>query len=219
MPFLSRLSGVSLLVLCVLSLPVAAAIGPQSVQSLAFTVMRNGDEIGTHTLKFTRSGDMLDVDIKTNIEVSIAFITVFRFVHQGHEIWNAGKLINLESTTNDDGKQHTLVVSRIQNTLSVVGDGKSSSVDTGILPASLWNPRLVQTPQATLLNTLDGSRMAVQVTAVGEDMVAGPSGPAPAKHYSMRGQLDRDLWYDAAGTLVKMQLKGSDGSEIQYVLK
>ena len=52
-----------------------------------------------------------------------------------------------------------------------------------------------------------------------EEPVKGPGGPVPAKHYAITGDLQRELWFDSHGTLLKVRFKGQDGSDIQYVLK
>jgi len=39
-----------------------------------------------------------------------------------------------------------------------------------------------------------------------------------ARHYAISGDLQRELWYDAGGRLVKVRFAASDGTDIQYVL-
>ena len=35
----------------------------------------------------------------------------------------------------------------------------------------------------------------------------------------MTGQFERELWYDNDGVLVRVEFKGEDGSDIQYVIE
>ncbi|MEX0839964.1 MAG: DUF6134 family protein [Parvibaculum sp.] len=197
-------------------LSAAQATVPQGGE-LNFTVLRKGDEIGTHRLEFEQAGDELKVEIETDVAVKMLGIAVYRFEHEGHEVWRDGRLVSLNSKTNDDGTAHHLSVSRDAETLVVDGDGRQGPEDGAIIPASLWNEDLVK--QSALLNTLDGSKMPVTVTTVGPETVEVDGKNLTATHYSVKGQLNRELWYDESGVLVQVKFDGADGSEISYVLR
>ncbi len=183
---------------------------------LRFQVLREGSPIGTHTLRFAEDADALRVEVVTDVAVDVAFITVYRFAHEGREVWRDGRLVALDSQTDDDGTDHRLTISAEGGKLVVEGDGKRSEAAPGIIPASLWHPELVEQP--VLLNTLDGRAMAVDVTLVGTEAVPARGGTVEARHYAIRGDLERDVWYDDAGTLVRVRFTGSDGSDIVYNL-
>jgi len=85
-----------------------------------------------------------------------------------------------------------------------------------VVPASLWNMATVS--QTHLLNTLDGSDMAIMVKDLGEEAVKVMGKDVMARHYAISGDLQRELWYDAGGRLVKVRFAASDGTDIQYVL-
>ncbi len=205
--------------LSVCSATVQAAAVPATGE-LDFTVLRDGEEIGTHVLHFDVGADgSVDVDIETDIEVSMMFVTVYRFEHEGHEHWENGRLLSLNSSTDDDGEDHELVVTTDDASTRVADNGVAGERPAGLLPASLWNDGIVAQPKTTLLNTLDGSAMDVTVTRVGEDEVQGLSGPVKASHYVLAGDLSRELWYDPNGVLVKVRFSGEDGSNIEYVLR
>jgi hypothetical protein len=184
---------------------------------LDFTVYRDGDEVGSSEILFRQSGDQTEVDVVTEIVVTVAFVPVFRFEHEAHEVWKDGHLVSLVSQTNDDGTAHQLEVRESDASLDVVGDGVSSKAEMSIIPASLWNPQIVE--QSTILNSLSGEELAVQVAYIGEEEVAVKGNQVPARHYSMTGQFERELWYDDDGVLVRIEFKGKDGSDIQYVIE
>ncbi|MGE5516925.1 MAG: DUF6134 family protein [Bacteroidota bacterium] len=184
--------------------------------SLNFTVLRNGDVVGTHSVRFQPQPDGLRVAVDTNVVVKMAMIPVYRFEHHGQELWQNDQLVALNSTTNDDGTHHTLKVSAAASALDVNGDGTVSHLPSVTLPASLWNR--ATTTQSTLMNSLDGHAMAVHVSDLGDDTVTVHGQPRRAHHYAMAGDLARELWYDGSGTLVQLRFKGKDDSDIQYVL-
>ena len=198
----------------VLSLLTSVAIADDG---LTFTVMRNGDEIGTHEIEITSRGDRMEVEIETEVAVKLAFITVYNFDHEGHEVWQGGRLVSYESRTDDDGTEKSLRARAAGDHLAVDGSAAKRNAPASVIPGSLWNQATVA--QSKLMNSLDGSEMAIAVADLGdEDVVAGGKS-LRARHYSLTGDLQREVWYDSAGRLVKVRFSGSDGSDIQYLLK
>lgn len=192
-----------------------ASAAPSS-EILAFTVLRNGDPVGTHTIAVHPNGDGAAVSIATEVVVKVAMIPVYRFEHHSEESWSGDHLISLSSQTNDDGTQHAVNVAEANGSLRGTADGKAVQVADPIIPASLWEPRVVA--QTALLNTLDGHAMTVHSADAGVDTVTVRGKPVSAHHYQMTGDLARDLWYDTDGHLVQVQFKAKDDSVIRYVL-
>ena len=199
----------------VIALPASALPVPK--QPLTFTVLRNGEPVGTNTITFQSTAAGLQVDVKTAIVVKITVIPVYRFEHEGHEVWQGDRLVSLRSVTNDDGTPHQLVVDARGDGLEVKGDGYSGPAAAGSIPGSLWNPAVPQ--QSTLLNSLDGKLMKVATKDVGEETILVRGTASKARHYVVDGDLKRDLWYDSDGSLVQIHLKAKDDSDILYVLR
>ncbi|MEJ1994880.1 MAG: DUF6134 family protein [Limibacillus sp.] len=195
------------------------AAGVPSSQELNFTILRDGDEVGSHVIRFDGQADNLEVDIATDVAVKLPLvgITVYHFKHRGHELWTDGALQELDSTTDDDGTEHALSVERRSNDLIVKSDVTDATYEGSIVPASLWNDALLQ--RASLLNTLDGSEMAVTVSDLGMDKIQRHGRTVEAHHYKIDGELNREVWYDPEGVLVQVRFAAKDDSEIQYVLE
>ena len=194
-----------------------AAIVPDS-GLLNFAVMREGKQIGTHVLTFRQTGERIDVTIKTRIAVKFAFITVYHFEHDGQETWRNGRLIALKTVTNDDGTDHTLTVSLDgAGQLRAIGDGKEMTASPNVVPASLWNPAFVRTK--ALMDSLVGKRLDIKIADRGVETVMVKDVKKNARHYSMTGELARELWYDDNWVLVRMALTGKDGSAVEYILR
>ena len=210
----SRLAALALVFGLTFAAPAWAVQFP--AQPLSFTVLRDGDAVGTHVLRFQPQADGVTVDIQTKVLVKIAMIPVYRFEHHGHEQWRASQLVELDSTTNDDGTQHSVKAAADAGALDVKGDGHDSRLPAAILPASLWNRDAMS--QSMLMNTLDGHAMKVNIADMGEDSVTVHGNLRPAHHYAMTGDLSRELWYDGQGTLVQVRFKAKDDSDIRYVL-
>lgn len=212
---MSRLP-VAAIALALLATTSAAFAKPHVPDSLSFTVLRNGDAIGSHKVLFQQGAGGLKVAIDTNIVVKILMVPVYRFVHHDQEVWQDGHLLSLSSVTNDDGKHHHLKVAADAKGLEIKGDDKTSLLPTATIPASLWNPATVT--QGSLMNTLDGHPMKIHVKDLGTETVSVHGQPRPAHHYAVTGDLAREVWYDADGNLVQVRFKADDKSDIRYVL-
>jgi hypothetical protein len=184
---------------------LAGSAGAETAPSsgvVVFDVMREGSDIGDHRYTFRDDGEALSVQVETDVAVKLPLIgvAVFRFEHDSHETWRDGRLATLTSTTNDDGEAHQVNLAN--------ADG---------FPASLWNDGILE--QTMLLNTVDGRSMATSVVHVGPETIQAKGQAVPAHHYRLLGDLERDLWYDASGMLVKVAFTADDGSHIEYTLK
>jgi len=214
-----RLAAISTASMAALALaaPAAIAAPPQGASHYAFKVLRDGSEVGSHTFDFDRSGDTIGVRIATNIAVKIVFVTVYRFEHQARETWRLDRLVELRTKTNDDGTAHHLEAAASVGGLVVNADGNETKADANIVPASLWNIRLVK--QGVLLNSLDGTQMPVTVADLGDERVTVRGGQAMAHHYHIDGGLKRDVWYDTNQNLVRVKFAAKDNSTIVYELQ
>lgn len=184
--------------------PAAIAAPAASVPAsgrLAFDVIRKDRDIGDYVVTFHGAGNDLTVNIATDVRVKVPVIGVsaYRFTQSSTETWRGGHIAALTSRTDDNGTAHDIRL------------GPSS-----LVPASLWNADLLHASR--VLNTIDGSTDAISVRTVGTETVTTGHGPVKATRYTLRGGLDRDLWY-AGARLVHVRFAAEDGSQIDYVLK
>ena len=52
---------------------------------------------------------------------------------------------------------------------------------------------------------------------MGKETVKTETATVEADHYRLSGELDRDLWYDTAGRLVKVQYQTADGDTFEFI--
>ena len=188
-----------------------------SNEPLNFSVIRQGEKIGIHRIEFRKAGDLLYVDIRVRIAVQILFITVFRFEHDAQEVWRNGRFVSMRSKTHDDGKDHVLEAAvGYAREIKVVEDGQTRTIPGNMIPGSFWNASFLK--MKAIINPLVGTPDAITVVHKGEETVSVRGKPVRARHYSITGDVSRELWYDANWNLVQFSLVGKDGSEVQYLL-
>lgn len=184
---------------------------------LTYAIMRDGDQIGTQVTTFQRNGDSLTVHNAVQIEVSLLGITIYRFVHSADEEWKSGALARLTSKTDDDGDKRVVDLKLVDGKLMGTYNGQTKEFPTGVIPASLWHPDTVK--QTQLLDQVKARYRQVKIKDVGLETITIRGEKIQAHHYSMTGQIKRELWYGLDGRLEKMEFPGKDGSEILVVLR
>ena len=65
-----------------------AAQADGTTTTLNFAVTRNGEQIGSTTVKLQQRGDQTIAETATSIQVKIAFITVYRYEQHLTERWS-----------------------------------------------------------------------------------------------------------------------------------
>nr|WP_274600014.1 DUF6134 family protein [Rhodothalassium salexigens] len=199
-----------------------ANLGPQP--GFGFDVLRKGETIGRHEIAFKALPDGgLAVDVSIRLKVKFAFITVYRYEHDNREVWRNGRLVALNSATNNNGTDLSVEAQWVDGGYRIVtgaGETVDVSAPDGLLATSYWHPA---TPdQDRLINTQTGAVMDVTITGRGPDAVAAPADQAKqrieATRYHLSGpDLAFDLWYDADRCLAKIAFQVKrDGSTIVY---
>jgi hypothetical protein len=192
----------------------SAAPAEPMAETLRFAVMREGQQIGSNTIELRRNGSETTVQMMTQVQVKIAFVTVYRFEQTETERWVGGKLMALSAVTNDNGTRHRVKATRTNDRLTIEADGKTTEVAGNTIPASLWNPLLLE--KTVAFNPQDGTMMPIAVTDRGVDQLVVQGRAKRTRHYVINSTFPQDVWYDDARQLVKVELKVSDGSTIRY---
>jgi hypothetical protein len=192
----------------------ASAQAEPGSATMNYAIMRNGDQIGTTTVRLDRKGRETTAEVVTEVRVKVAFVTVYRYEQTETERWVDGRLVALNSVTDDNGTLHKVTATSRGNVLAVNADGKTSEVDPAVMPVSLWNAALVQ--KTIALDTQDGSLVKLSVVDHGKEQLVLQGQPRTAHHYSIHTTFPQEVWYDESRQLIKVALRGSDGSKIEY---
>lgn len=199
----------------------AATIPPSG--QIPFSVFRNGDSpFGHHRMTFRQEGKQLIMEKEISFQVRAAFFTVFRYFHQNREVWENGRLVTLETSTNDDGKKYWVRGHATEVGFMVEGSGGTFIAPSDVIPTSYWNVATLKVNR--MLDTQRGLMMDVRIDKVGEDPVSMPAGRIPATHYTINiltnkpGNTDViDIWYEPSGSWVKLGFDAK-GNRITYQL-
>jgi len=183
-------------------------------EELRFSVVRNGEAVGSHIVKFNRDGDEVVVHTDFEIAVDFLFLTAYRYRYDSRARWRGDQLLDLEAVTDDDGDVSVVMARRQQDFVEILGPGGPISAPSPLFPTNHWHAAVID--QTQVLNTITGRVNRVTIVELGEATVETESGGIPATHYRYAGDLNTEVWYDPKGRWVKLRFAGEDGSTIEY---
>lgn len=192
----------------------AAAAKAEEPRDVAFDVYRKGELIGAHEIAFRRNGDDLEATIDIRLQVDVLFLPVYRYRHQNRETWRDGRLVRIETETDDNGDSFYVKGEAGPDGFRVESTAGAHVAPADVIPTSWWRPDTVR--RSALLNSQRGEMMRVEITPLGEEQVETAAGAVSAQRYRVDGDAQLELWYEADGRLAKIRFAGSDGAPIEY---
>lgn len=183
-------------------------------ESMVFDVLRDGSKIGEHRLVFEREDSTLKVSVETDMTVTFAFLTLFRYEHKRVERWRDGELESLAGMTNDDGTQYEISIVRKEGHYSRTVNGNEEELSGPVAVDSLWSKdRLTG---GKLFSAASDKVYRVRSDLMGTERIEAGGETVEAEHYKLTGELDRDLWYGPSGELLKIRYE-DEGETFEFV--
>ncbi len=171
------------------------------------------DEIGTHSLTFSRDGADLVVEVALRIKVKILFITAHSVVAQRREIWRDGQFAGYRSHTDENGDLFD-VTARIEGgRLIVEGPGGRGEAAGPVFPTNPWHPGIEQA--ATLMDTKTGELLKVSVAAAGEEDLSIAGRTVKTRKLAISGDIEREVWFDGDGNMLRFHFP-RDGETLTF---
>lgn len=197
----------------------AAAQGwqPSDGDRLAFDVLRDGGEFGTHIVSFSKSGDALIVKTAVELKAGLGPITLFEYMHDVTEKYVSGRLTWVGSRTKNEGKWKTLSAQAVEGGLKVMAEKYRGMLNGTVIPSTHWNQDEMKQP--TMFSTETGEMLPIKVKDRGIETVRiGTGASIEARRFDVDSEIDASFWYDAQGRWVKCAFE-TQGSKIEYVLR
>lgn len=184
---------------------------------IAFVVNRDGKPIGTHRLTFhtepAPGGERLIVDIAIDIKVKVAFVTVYVYTLEGRETWQNGRLLALDTRTNDNGTKFEVHARATPDGIEVqAADHPPYVAPADMLPDSYWQPDTVR--RSRFIDIENGQLIDLVSTPAGHRPMQIGAQSAEIAVYHLAGELTGELGYAADGQWVLLHFP--DHGDILY---
>ena len=186
----------------------------------SFAIVRDGDDIGRHDVRFATTANGLEVSTDIDIAVKVAFITAFRFEQHARERWQDGLLVQSRVTTNDNGIKSETMLNARGDDLSVQGgiDNRVTRVPLGTMTdIAFWNLEIVR--QRALVDLQRAELTSLAARHFGAEEIEMGGSRIAAERYAINADSGRngDIWFDAAGNWVKGMMV-TRGERLEYRL-
>jgi hypothetical protein len=155
--------------------------------SRAFRILRDGDDIGPHTLDAVLTGNGFEIAIDIEIAVKVLGITAYRYTLTNREVWKGGQIVSVKSVVNDDGTEDNANVSRKGDKLVVSGSRYNGDAPLDAATTSYFTPKVLN--RKPWISTQSGKLLPVKT-----GQVSGRKG-----WWQITGGLETTLGYDARG--------------------
>jgi len=197
----------------VLSTSDAAKLYPAET---TYSIFRKGKKVGTHSLIVSNLGDQIEVKVDSKITIRVLKVPVFKFRYVSTELWQNERLLSVESVTTTNKEIEKASLNNAGNQSQLTYNDKQSTVAPIQYATNHWNINAVE--QTRLFNTIKGVSSDVSVAFVGNQSLDINGNTVETKHYEYTGDIIAKTWYDKNNRWVKLAFKGSDGSEITYLI-
>jgi hypothetical protein len=179
-----------------------------------FTVLSNGEPVGRHRFVFERDGDRIEIQEATEIEVTFATIPLYTFEHQARQVWQDGRAVLIDATTDDNGEKLDITVRDTGHGYVRTVNGRVDRFDPSRFVLAYWNPDTLE--HEAFFSAIEDKTLNASFVLVGMDQIKLAGKPIEAQHYRMVGDEERELWFDADGNVAKVTFQRY-GTQIEYV--
>jgi Family of unknown function (DUF6134) len=202
-----------LLLTAALLLPGTAALAcPDPPERAEYAIHHETyGEVGQHVITFSCDGNDLVVETRIEGEVKVLMVPLFTRDGTYREVWRGDRLIAFDSHIVDNGEVYE-VRARANGDRTVI-NGRRGRIEAPptIVSNHPWNHEVIE--RTLLFDTQRGRLQEVEVTPAGRETVTIAGRKVEAQKYRITGDLERELWYDAAGNWLQSRLE-HDGAQI-----
>ena len=185
-------------------------------QSWNFKVLLDDKPIGYHQVRIDRDANRKAVHTKAEFDVRFMFIPVYSYVHDTRETWENGCLVNITSTTDDNGDDFFINSKPLNQRLALETQDGISTFDGCVRTFAYWDIEMLQSTH--LLNTQTGEYQAVTITDMGSDTVNLEGDEIEARRFKLICEdMNIDLWYTNDMHWLALESTTASGAVLRYV--
>ena len=178
--------------------------------SRTFRIIRDGDDIGSHTLDAVLGANGFEIAIDIRIAVKVLGITAYRYEMDNREVWQDGRIVSVNSTVNDDGTKDFARASRAGDGLVLEGSRFNGKAPGIAATTSYYTTEFLK--RQPWISTQTGTPLEIGISPEGRDRWWQTAGELETKlGYDASGEWT-GCEFDAGGELARYEVAGGSGS-------
>lgn len=196
---------------------IANAVSSDDVSnSWKFTVWLDDTPIGYHQVNINREENRKTVHTQAKFDVRILFIPVYSYNHETRESWEDNCLVNIASTTDDNGDDYFISSMQKEQQLALETQDGTTSLDGCVRTFAYWDIELLKSER--LLNTQTGEYQSVSVIDMGVGLLSVDAEQIEARHFRLVCEdMTIDLWYTDEMRWLALESVTESGAVLRYL--
>lgn len=160
-----------------------------------------------------------EVITSAHYDVKLLFVSIYRYVHDATEHWQADCLSGLVANTRDGGVVAGVSARKEGGNLVVSATNHTPEKYSGcVMTFAYWNPEILK--QSRLLNSQTGEYETIRVEALDSDDIEVRGKIIAARHYRISGPKHPiDLWYSEDRQWLALESTLDGGRLLSYRLQ
>lgn len=184
--------------------------------SWKFRVWLDDTPIGYHQVKINTEANRKTVHTQANFDVRFLLIPVYSYEHETRELWEDGCLVDINSSTDDNGDDYYISSKQQSKELALETQNGSTSLDGCVRTFAYWDIELMQVER--LLNTQTGEYQSVSVTDMGTNMLTVDEKQIEARQFRLVSEeMTIDLWYTKDMHWLALESVTESGAVLRYL--
>jgi hypothetical protein len=184
---------------------VQARAGEKEIRD--FNVSIDRKPAGSYRMAITTQDDGTQtVTGQANVKVTYLRIYHYHYNYDGTEVWKRGRLVELRSSTDDDGERYEVNARADGNGLRVKVNGQEHTTRWDVWTTTYWRlaDARFRNQGVPLIDADTGKDLSGTLQFVATQQLAVAGRLQNCNHYRLTGKsLQVDLWYDDAERLVR----------------
>ena len=182
----------------------------------AFRVLLDDRPIGYHRVSVNRLENSKTVHTRADFDVRILFIPVYSYEHETRERWENNCLVDIESTTDDNGDAYFISSLDTKERLKIKTQDGVTSLDGCVRTFAYWDVDMLKSDR--LLNTQSGEYESVSVSDMGTAVLTIDSAQIEARLFRLvSGTMTIDLWYTEDMHWLALESVTESGAVLRYL--
>jgi len=215
-PLLRTVLGGAAALLAAASEALPEGDGAESAGTYRFDVFYDERRIGSHEFRVRDRDQGLTVESIADFEVRVMFVPVYRYHHEARELWRDGCLVELESTTRDNGERYAVQVTvdndRVRLNRSKPSELRAEAKAPCAATYAYWD--LDRLRKDRLINAQTGELESVELQPAGTGELDGE----PVQRYLLESEAGGDIhlsYRQRDGRWVGLDMQ-RDGGTLRY---
>jgi hypothetical protein len=201
----------------------AIAVSPAAAGEIEFRdfqIFVNKEPAGTFSMKITKLDDNA-FSMEGEARVHVRYLVYnYKYHFKTTEHWRDGRLVHMESSTNDDGKRFHVLASAEANGIRVNTNGQDILAKPDAWVSTYWHlpDAAVRQRPLTLIDGDTGKGLSGTLQYIGQSMIKIAGVSMTCNHYRLTGSISAELYYDNQDRLIWLETT-EDGRTIIWQLR